>query len=120
MAKIDIKSGVILAGKIILPTLKKIIKSAISKIGKQSYDKLYNRFCDGLASFETALSKCLNTTDVNKLEKHITLAKIGLGFYEQMHTTLDSMLPDYNAIILEASERLENLKNGVPAENEGE
>ncbi len=110
MGKITLKSGFEIAKNYVLPIVKTIAKSFISRYGKTTYEKLYKHFTEGLVSFETALSKCLNSTDVKKLKKHIECAKLGLAFYEQVHITLDSVLAEYNAIILESEERLKTLE----------
>jgi hypothetical protein len=109
----NIKTGFELCKKFILPALQKIIKSLIKKSAKAMYEKLYLKFCDSLVSFETAISKALKETDPKKLQKNIACIELGLNFYEKVHETLEGVLPDYAAMLVEAKERLNRISEGV-------
>ena len=109
----NIKTGFELCKKFILPALQKIIKSLIKKSAKAMYEKLYIKFCDSLVSFETAISNALKETDPKKLQKNIACVELGLSFYEKVHQTLESVLPDYAAFLAEAKERLNRISEGV-------
>lgn len=106
----NFKTGFELCKKFILPALQKIIKSLIKKSVKVMYEKLYIKFCDSLVSFETAINNALKETDPKKLQKHIACIELGLNFYEKVHQTLESVLPDYITLITEAKTRLNRIK----------
>jgi len=110
----DFKSiGIALCVKYVVPAVKKIIKSAISRLGKNLYEKLYDRFKSALESFGEALNKMFQTTDPEKLKKRIECCRLGLGFFEKIHQVLEEVLPDYSAAVAEASEKLSRLNEGV-------
>ncbi len=108
-----IKTGFELCKKLILPALQKIIKSLIKKSAKALYEKLYLKFCDSLVSFETAIGNALKETDPKKLQKNIACIEFGLNFYEKVHATLEGVLPDYAAYLVEAKERLNRMNEGL-------
>lgn len=108
----NFKTGFELCKKIILPALQKIFKSLIKKSAKTIYEKLYIKFCDSLVSFETAINHALKETDPKELQKNIACIELGFNFYEKVHETLESVLPDYSAFLAEAKEHLNRISGG--------
>ena len=106
---IELKIGVDLCVKYVLPLLKKIAASVISKAGKSAYEKLYSKFTNALESFEAALIKCSQTDDVSKLKKHIACCRLGLSFFEKMKSALDGVLAGYRCSLDIAEARFCNL-----------
>lgn len=98
------KIAVELLVKYVAPVVAKIIKSKIAIIGKSLYEKLYNRIVDALKSFEVALEKMFQTKDPKKLQKRIICCRLGLSFFEKIHSVLDSVIPEYAATVAEAEE----------------
>lgn len=105
--------GVQLCVKYVVPAIKKIIKSAISKLGKNLYEKLYDRFKSALESFGEALEKMFQTTDPEKLKKRVDCCRLGLSFFEKIHQVLEEVLPEYSAAVAEASEKLSRIEGGL-------
>lgn len=102
----DFKSiGVQLCVKYIVPAVKKIVKSAISRLGKSLYEKLYDRFKSALESFGEAVEKMFKTTEPEKLKKRLECCILGLKFFEKIHQVLEEVLPEYSAAIAEAKEK---------------
>lgn len=109
----DLKAlGVELCIKYILPTVKNIIKSAISKIGKSLYEKLNDRFKSALESFGEAVEKMVKENKADKLKKRITCCRLGFVFFEKVYRVLEELLPEYSAAIQDAENRLEKLNGG--------
>jgi hexokinase len=97
--------GANLCIKFLLPKLGAILKSLISKLAKNVYEKLYNRFKSALESFEKALNKLFETDDVQKLEKRLTCCSLGIWFFEKIYDILDEILPEYQAAIRKAKDK---------------
>lgn len=97
----------------VLPYLVKITKSLISHLAKSMYEKLYNRFTNALNSIEAAIDKLLTTKDAKKLKKGILCCKLGLKFLEKIKEVLEDVLPDYNAALGEAENKLAELTGEI-------
>ncbi len=104
--------GLELCKKYVFPIITTIVKSAISKIGKSLYEKLYDKFQKALESFGEAVEKMFNTDNPEKLKKRIECCSLGLGFFEKIHQVLEEIIPEYSAAIAEAKERLEKITSG--------
>lgn len=113
----EIKIAIDLLIKYVAPIVAKIIKSKIATIGKSLYEKLYNRIVHALQSFEGALEKMFQTKDPKKLKKRIICCRLGLSFFEKIHSVLDSIIPKYAATITQAEELYEEI-TGKPLEDE--
>ena len=112
--KIDLKTlGIELCIKYVVPAVQKIIKSAISKLGKNLYEKLYDRFKSALESFGGAVEKLFNTTDLKKFKKSLDCCELGLKFFEKIHKVLDELLPEYTAAIEEAKNKYAQISEGL-------
>lgn len=105
--------GVELCIKYVVPAVKKIIKSAISRIGKNLYERLYDRFKSALESFGEALEKMFQTTEPEKLKKRIECCRLGLSFFEKIYRVLEDVLPEYSAAVAEANEKLSRIEGGL-------
>lgn len=114
----DIKIAVGLLVKYVAPIVTKIIKSKISVLARNLYEKSYNRFVEATKSFEQALEKCFDTTDPKKLKKRILCCELGLKFFEKIHAVLDDLIPEYNAALLEAKEKYNRITGKEIGESE--
>ena len=97
--------GIELCIKYVVPAVKKIIKSAISKLGKNLYEKLYDRFKSALESLGEAIQKMLDTDDPEKLQKRLDCCELGLKFFEKIYQVLDEVLPEYKKAIEQAKNK---------------
>ena len=91
--------GLELSKKYLLPAVKKIGISIISNAGKSAYEKLYSRFTKATESFEVALSKLSDTSDLKKFQKRVKCCRLGLNFFLKIHKVLEEVLADYSAAV---------------------
>ncbi len=91
--------GISLCVTWLLPKLGAILKSAISKIAKNLYERLYKRFKAVLESYEKALNKLSQTDDPKKLKKRLNCCVLGHRFLTDIFNILNDVLPEYEAII---------------------
>ena len=104
--------------KYLLPAVKKIGISFISNAGKTSYEKLYSRFTKATESFEVALSKLSDTSDIKKFQKRVKCCRLGLNFFLKIHAVLEEILADYSAAVEDAESKLCNLTGEEIKEDE--
>lgn len=93
--EIELKAGLALCVKYVLPVLKKIAVSAISKIGKSTYEKLYDKFIKALESFTHAVEKLLEAEDIEKIKKDLICCELGYKFFEKIKVALDKALLNF-------------------------
>ena len=91
--------GISLCVTYLLPKLNAIIKSAISKVAKNLYERLYKRFKAVLESYEKALNKLSQTDDPKKLKKRLNCCALGHRFLTDICNILTGVLPEYEAMI---------------------
>lgn len=107
--EIEVKAGIELCKRYVLPLLLKIAKSAISNFGKSTYEKFYNKFMQALKSYGEAIVKMTQADDVETLKKRLACCELGYKFFERIKNTLDDVLVGYQNALSLAEARFQDL-----------
>lgn len=101
--------GLELSKKYLLPLIKKIGTSLISNLAKTTYKRFYAHFIKMTESFEKALDKLGDTSDIKKFKTRVECCRLGLDFFTKIKKVLDSVLDKYTKAVENAENKLEEL-----------